>query len=385
MSTPHTRPETVGASSLATAEGHVAGKLVAHATAGDRLQSLDAFRGLTMAWLLGATAFLRALAAVAGLGWLDYQLRHSEWEGLRYYDLVWPSFMLMVGMAIPFSFARRSHVQSRGEMMRDAWKRAIILFLLGSIRESIGKGVPQWIELSSALQPIAVAYLVTSYLAGRAVKLQIATGAGILVVYALLLAFVPAPGIAAGTYEKGKNLVSAIDLAVLGRHHPGGWGTVLSALPTITNTIVGLLLGQVLLSARPARAKLKIIAATAAGCLALGYALSPMIPIIMKLWTTTYALVTIGWACLLFLVFYWIVDVRGWRRWAFPLVVIGVNALAAYLLPTFMPIGRIVGVFTKPLADGAGSFGPVLTTGAVLLGGWLLLWWMYRRKIFLRP
>jgi predicted acyltransferase len=385
MSTEQTRPETVGASSLATGDDPGTRKLAINATAGDRLQSLDAFRGFTMSWLLGGNAFFLAIAAWGGIEWLNYQLKHSQWEGLRYYDLVWPSFMLMVGMAIPFSFARRSQMQSRGGMIRDAWKRAIILFLLGSVRESIGKGVPQWIELSSALQPIAVAYLVTSYLAGRAVKLQVAIGAGILVVYALLLAFVPAPGIAAGTYEKGKNLVSAIDLAVLGRHHPGGWGTVLSTLPTITNTIVGLLLGQVLLSARPQGVKLKIIAATAAGCLAAGYALSPVIPIIMKVWTTTYALVTIGWACLLFLVFYWIVDVRGWRGWAFPLVVIGVNALAAYLLPTFMPIGRIVGVFTKPLAEGAGSFGPVITTGAVFLGGWLLLWWLYRRKIFLRP
>ena len=134
-----------------------------------------------------------------------------------------------------------------------------------------------------------------------------------------------------------------------------------------------------LLSARPPRTNLKIIAATGAGCLALGYALSAVIPIIMKLWTTTYALVTIGWSCLLFLAFYWIIDVRGWRRWSFPLVVIGVNALAAYLLPTFMPIGRIIGVFTKPLAEGAGKFGPVIATGAVFLAGWLLLWWLYRR------
>jgi predicted acyltransferase len=349
----------------------------------ERLASLDAFRGFTMAWLLGANAFFLAIAAWTGFEPLAYQLRHSAWEGLRYHDLIWPSFMLMVGMAIPFSFARRSRVQSRGEMMRDAWKRAAVLFLLGSIRESVGKGVPQLIELSSALQPIAVAYLVTSYLAGRSVRLQIAVGAGILVGYALLLAFVPAPGLAAGSYEKGKNLVTAVDVAVLGRTHPGGWGTVLSTIPTIANTIVGLLLGQILLSDRAQRTKLKIIAATGAGGLALGFALSPIVPVIMKLWTTTYALTSLGWSCLLFLVFYWIIDVQGWRRWSFPLVIIGVNALAAYLLPTFMPIGRIVGVFTKPLAARAGDFGPVLTTGAVFAAGWLLLLWLYRRKIFL--
>jgi predicted acyltransferase len=385
MNPPETDSATGRTNSRATGESRVAGQPAPAARSADRLQSLDAFRGFTMSWLLGANAFFLAVAAWGGIDGLAYQLRHSAWEGLRYYDLVWPSFMLMVGMAIPFSFARRSLVQSRGEMMRGAWKRAIILFLLGSLRESIGKGEPQWIELSSALQPIAVAYLVTSYLAGRTVKLQVSVAAGILVVYTLVLHFVPAPGIAAGTYEKGRNLVAAVDLAVLGRHHPGGWGTVLSTLPTIPNTIVGLLLGQMLLAGRPAATNLKVIAATGTGLLALGYALSPVIPIIMRLWTTTYALVTIGWSCLLFLAFYWIVDVQGWRRWAFPLVVIGVNALAAYLLPTFMPLGRIVGVFTKPLAEGAGTFGPVITSGAVLLCGWLLLWWLYRRKIFLRP
>jgi predicted acyltransferase len=348
-----------------------------------RLVSLDAFRGLTMAWLLGATAVGRALAAWSGFKILDYQLRHSEWEGLRYYDLVWPSFMLMVGMAIPFSFARRSLVQSRGAIMRGVWKRAIVLFLLGSLRESLGRGVPQWIELSSALQPIAVAYLVTSYLAGRSIRLQIGAATGILAGYALLLALVPAPGLAAGTYENGKNLVTAVDLVVLGRAHPAGWGTVLSTIPTIANTIVGLLLGQVLLSGRPPQDKLRVVAVTGLACLALGYALSPWIPIIMKLWTSTYALVSIGWSCLLFLGFYWIIDVKGWRRWAFPLVVVGVNALAAYLLPNFIPLGKITGVFVKPIAEHVGSFGPVLVTATTFTAGWLLLWWLYRRKIFL--
>ena len=135
-----------------------------------RLLSLDAFRGFTMFWLLGGKHFVVALATLTGVEAVRYQFAHSDWEGLRYYDLIWPSFMLMVGMAVPFSFARRSVTQTRPELMRDVWKRAAILFLLGSLRESLSSGAPVLIELSSALQPIALAYLVSSYFAGRGVR-----------------------------------------------------------------------------------------------------------------------------------------------------------------------------------------------------------------------
>jgi heparan-alpha-glucosaminide N-acetyltransferase len=193
------------------------------------------------------------------------------------------------------------------------------------------------------------------------------------------------PTIDAGTYEKNKNLVTAFDELVLGRAHKDGWGTLLSIIPTIASTIVGLLFGQVLMSGKPAGAKLRIFVLTGVGCLAAGFALSPVVPIIMKLWTTSYALVVTGWASLFFAVFYWVIDVRGWRGWTFPLVVIGVNALAAYLLNTIIPISRITGTFTKPLVPALGAFGPVLTSGAVFLVGWLILLWLYRRKIYLRP
>ncbi|MDP3071770.1 MAG: hypothetical protein Q8N18_15875 [Opitutaceae bacterium] len=350
-----------------------------------RLHSLDAFRGFTMFWLMGGKALVVALSALAGLEFVRYQLSHSAWEGVRYYDLVWPSFMLMVGVSIPFSFAMRSRTQTRGQLMRDAWKRAAVLFLLGSLRESLSDGVPRLVELSSALQPIALAYLVASYLATRPLKLQIGVAAGILLGYALLLAFVRTPTIHAGTYEINKNLVTAFDEQVLGRSHRDGWGTLLSAIPSVATTVVGLLFGQVLMSGTAPKAKLKVFVLTGLGCLVAGFAISPVVPVIMKLWTTSYALVATGWACVFFSLFYWVIDLRGWRSWAFPFVVIGVNALAAYLLNTIIPISRIVGTFTKPLVPALGIFGPVLSSGAVFFAGWLILLWLYRRKIYLRP
>jgi len=354
--------------------------------AGGRLASLDAFRGFTMFWLMGGRGFLVALAALGApiTNFISYQLTHSAWEGVRYYDVIWPSFMLMVGASIPFSFARRSQTQSRAQIMRRVVCRGLVLFLLGSLRESIHAGVPRWIELSSALQPIAVAYVVASLLAGRSVRLQVSLGVAILAGYALLLALVPAAGIPAGNYEPNRNVVTAVDQMVIGRAHPEGWGTALSTLPTISTTILGLLFGQWLMSGHPPRVIARRMGIAALGCLAAGWALSPVVPVIMKLWTTSYGLISAGWAALLFLVFYWLVDIRGMRRWATPLVVIGTNAIAAYLGPTIVPVSRIAGIFTKPVVPALGAWGPLFAAGVVLLVNWSVLYWMYRRKIFLK-
>lgn len=351
------------------------------AAARERLVSLDAFRGFTMFWLLGGKALVVALAGVAGLGFVPYQLSHSEWEGVRYYDLIWPSFMLMVGVAVPFSVSRRALQQSRAERWRAAWTRAAILFLLGSLRESVSEGVPRLIELSSALQPIAVAYLVAFHLAECSRRVQAGVAAGLLAGYAALLAWVPAPGIPAGTYEINRNVVTWFDQAVIGRAHRDGWGTVLSTLPTLSTTLLGLLLGHMLRgTATPAR-KAVTIALTGAGCLLAGFALSPLVPVIMKLWTVSYGLITAGWSCLLFAGFFWVIDVRGWRRWTFPLVVIGAHALVAYVLPTVVPLRRIVAIFTAPVAPLAGPLAPVVTPAAVVLAGWLVLHWLHRHRI----
>lgn len=350
-------------------------------TAGQRLVSLDAFRGFTMFWLIGGHSFLMAIAGL-GLGALSNFLRdeldHTPWVGLRYYDLVWPSFMLMAGVSIPFSFARERN-------MARVWRRAMVLFLLGSLRTSMSTGTPQLIELSSALQPIAVAYLAASYLAVRSMRTQIATASLILAGYAVLLAFVPAPGIPAGSYERNHNLVTAVDLAVIGRALPEGWGTLLTTIPTISTTILGLLLGELLMAGKAPHYNAIIIGLAGLGCLLAGLALSPFIPVIMKLWTASYGLMSTGWACLLFLAFYWTIDVLGNRGWTLPLVVIGVNALAAYLGPSILHVHRITNPFVKPIAAQVGVFGPVISTGAVLLMNWLALFWMYHRKIFLRP
>jgi len=333
---------------------------------------------------------LQALGHNRVIDTLVYQLNHSTWEGLRFYDCIWPSFMLMVGVSVSFSYAKRSLTQTWSQMLAHAMKRVAVLFLLGSLRESAHLGAPYWVEISSALQPIAIAYFVAFLLAGRSARIQAAASGLILAGYALLLAFVPAPGIGAGSYKLNANLVYAVDIALLGKTHPvnqseilEGWGTVLSTIPTIATTLFGLLLGGLLRSSQAARWKAKVIAVSGIGGLVLGYALSFFIPVIMKMWTVSYGVLTASYACLMFLIFYWIVDVRGYRRWAFPFVVIGVNALAAYLMDTVTRLHPLVSVLSKNIATSLGSLGPLFGSSVFLALEWLILYWMFRHRIFL--
>jgi predicted acyltransferase len=351
-----------------------------------RLSSLDAFRGWTMFWIVGGSALvagLQALNANPVINGLVYELNHSDWQGLRFYDLIWPSFMLMTGMSLPFSYAKRSLTQTHRQILMRVLRRFLVLFLLGSLRESIHFNHPYLVELSSALQPIAVAYLAAFLIVRRSWRFQAAVGAGILVFYALLLAFVPAPGVPAGSYDRSANLVLWTDLVTVGRVLPEHWGTVICTLPTISTTIVGMLLGELLMTNRSTASKMKTIGLVGLSGVVLGWALNPVIPIVMKIWTTSYGLASAGFACLMFLVFYWLVDVRGYRKLAFPFLVIGMNAVAIYMSESIIPWSKIVAIFTDPLAGTLGSFTPLFHAIAVLTVEWLVLYWMYKRKIFL--
>jgi predicted acyltransferase len=356
-----------------------------------RLVSLDVFRGFIMFWIVGGGAIALGLQALGHSWFTDtviYQLNHSAWEGLRFYDCIWPSFMLMVGVSIPFSYAKRSLTQTHQQMLFHAVRRFAILMLLGGMRESVSLGSPRLIELSSALQPIAVASLVAFLLVRKSWKFQAIVGASILVGYLLLLALVPVPGVGSVSYQQGANLVYAVDKALL-PHRTGeavfleGWGTILSTIPCIATTILGLLFGRLLKSQLTPQRKMMIIGTTGLCGLVIGYATSLFVPVVMKMWTTSYGILSASWSCLMFLFFYWLVDVLGYRKWAFVFVVIGMNALAVYLCNTVTRLHEIVGIFTRGPAAAMGPVGPLFAALAFFAVEWSILHWMYKRKLFL--
>lgn len=134
-------------------------------------------------------------------------------------------------------------------------------------------------------------------------------------------------------------------------------GTVLSTIPTISTTIPGLLVGKLLIGAGSTKSKLKVIGGTGVLLPALGYGIAPFVPVVMKMWTISYGLMSAGWTCLMFLAFFWIIDVHGYRRWAFPFIVIGMNSIFIYMLTSLIPLNQMVDVFTKGIVLELGQFG----------------------------
>ena len=364
-------------------------------TGAERLLSLDTFRGFTMFWIVGGGMLAEGIYALghnAVTSAMIRQLNHSPWFGLRFYDCIWPSFMLMVGVSIPLSMAARSRSQTYAQQMAHGFLRAVIIFLLGSVRESISLGSPFLIELSSALQPIAIAYFIGFLVARRSWRFQAALAAAILAAYACVIAFVPAPGVPAGSYVLNHNLVHSVDIAVLGQYHwdiwpyrDEGWGTVLVVIPAIATTLIGLLIGELLMISRSLSYKAKVIAAMGVGLLALGFGISPWIPIEMKMWTTSYGLASAGVACLEFLFFLWIVDIVRLRKWTIVFVPFGRNAIFIYMLTSLISIKAGTDVFTGPLAAHLGKCADLFQAAAALVVEWLILFWMMRRKIYVRP
>ena len=360
----------------------------------ERLASLDAFRGFVMLWIIGGVGLMEGLAALGHnriINSIAYELSHSPWQGLRFYDCIWPSFMLMVGVSVPLSFAKRSLTQSyREQLIHAAW-RAVILFLLGSLRESVLVGSPYLIELSSALQPIAIAYFVAVLVVRKSWKFQASLAVGILIAYALVLAFIGAPGIPAGSYQYNHNLVHWVDIRLLGHTHwdrwpfaSEGWGTVLSTIPTISTTLFGLLIGELLLTQRSKKAKAQFIGIMGLALLVAGYLTSFFIPVVMKMWTTSYGLMSAGCACLMFFCFFWVMDVRQHRKWAFPLVIIGMNAIFIYMFSSLIHLDPIVDVFTREIQGVSPNSVLLFQQVAVLAIEWLILYWMYKRKVFIK-
>jgi predicted acyltransferase len=360
----------------------------------ERLASLDAFRGFVMLWIIGGEGLMAGLAALGHNRVVEavvYELNHTPWQGLRFYDCIWPSFMLMVGVSVPLSFEKRSLTQTYHQQLAHAAKRAIVLFLLGSLRESVLIGSPYLLELSSALQPIAIAYFVAVLVVRKSWRFQALLGATILAAYALLLAFVPAPGISAGSYQYNYNLVHWVDIRLLGQAHwdrwpyaSEGWGTVLSTIPTISTTLLGLLIGELLMSPRSKATMAKLIGGIGLLCIAIGWGISPVVPVVMKMWTTSYGLMSAGWACLMLLFFYWLIDIRGHRKWAFPLTVIGMNAIFIYMFTSLIHLDPIVSVFTRPMVKLWPNSGLLFQQVAILAVEWVILFRMYKRKIFVK-
>ena len=385
-----------------------------------RLVSLDVFRGFVMVLMLGEVMrlFDVARAFPHSLLWrvIAFNTQHVEWQGCSLHDLIQPAFSFLVGAALPFSIAsRKMKGQTFGPMLGHAIRRALLLIFLGFFIRSL-HSTQTYFTFEDTLTQIGLGYVFLFLLGFTRVRTQLVTLVLILICFWAAFVLYPAPGpqfdyarvgvppdwhhLYTGFlshWNKNSNLSWAFDVWFLNlfpREQPfifneGGWST-LSFIPTLGTMIMGLLAGEWLKAKGSKEQKLRGLLIAGAGLVLLGLVCqwAGICPIVKRVWTSSYTLYSGGLVVLILAGFYALLDWKGWRRWAFPLIVVGMNSIAIYLMSWTMEsfvsgaldrhFGTAISVIAGP------TFQPVLHGFLVMLIFWLILYWMYRRKIFLR-
>ncbi len=352
-------------------------------TAQHRYLALDAYRGFIMLILVSGGFGLAELAKrrpeFAGIAG---QFDHMPWEWISFWDLIQPAFMFMVGVAMPFALARRMEQgATHRQLFWHVVVRSLRLILVSQILISIGEHRMEF-QLINVLAQIGLTYFLCYLIMQLRFRWQAIIACFLLVGYwALFVAF---PGTEGPFLSKTTNIGAVIDKFVFGHPNADDWTTINFVTSTVT-TLFGVWTGQMLQNRRSHRSTMQILAVAAVVCLALGWVIHPWNPIIKRICTTSFTLYSAGWVLLMLLVFYWVVEVKGYRKWTFPLVVIGANSIFIYSVHQVLQgwLDRAIGVFTLRCTF-AGDFAPVLQSCAVLLTMWYLCYWLYQRKIFLK-
>ncbi len=371
---------------------------------GKRVVSLDALRGFNFIWILGGDGAMWALDQMSTgkttifgrVGhFLGLQLTHVSWEGLRFYDFIFPLFIFITGVAIVLSLPRLVEREGRRAAHLRVLRRALLLYVLGLIYyQGLRDGFDE-IRYVGVLQRIAICYLFASLMfLNFNLRGLIAAFVALLVGYWALMTFVPVPGVGAGNFGPDKNLANWIDAHYL----PGRlWDTsrdpegLLSMLPAIGTCLLGVFAGLTLRDVRlsPQQKSLALVGAGIVLVLA-GHLWALQFPIIKAIWTSSFVLVVGGYSAILLGIFHQVIDVWGYQKWATPLIWIGANAILLYFINSiagFQPLAlRLVGGDVSDFFDGVVTNG----TGAFvsnLVGLALVLWlarYLYKRQIFLR-
>jgi predicted acyltransferase len=376
----------------------------AAAPAARRVASLDALRGFTIFWILGGDALAWALkemssdkpGALSAAGrFVGTQLQHVDWEGFRFYDLIFPMFIFVTGVSIVFSLSTMVEREGRPAAHARVLRRSALLFVLGLLY--YGGVSTNWpdIRLLGVLQRIALCYLFASLLfLNFRPRGLIATFVTLLVGYWALMTFVPVPGIGAGQFAPGANLADWIDEQYLpGRKWNPPWDPegMLSTLPAIATCLLGVFAGLLLKrSELTPRQKSLWLAGAGIVLVAAGFLWSLQFPIIKSIWTSSFVLVAGGFSLLLLGAFYQVIDNWGQRSWSSIFMWLGANAITLYFVYGFVDfqqvarrfVGGDVGDFLDAnLTPGAANFVAVAVSLALVVA---IAHFLYRRKIFLR-
>ncbi len=387
---------------------------------GERLLSIDALRGFDMFWIIGGHWLVHALLKLTAGGVppsIEAQMRHASWEGFTAWDLIMPLFLFVVGAVMPFSFGRRIEAGERkSRTYRRVVRRVLLLWVLGMIAQGnlLEFDLSKLKIYTNTLQCIAVGYLVAAVLLIHARRwIQALVTAGFLLGYWALMKLVPFDGHPAGTMEPGVSLAHTIDVAVLGQfvYSDRGYAWILPSMNYAATVLLGVFAGHLLRD--PGSPWRKILGLVARGLvfLALGWIIAGgpasvwdaqgltepawaaslcdwlwqiRFPMNKHLVTSSMVLWAAGWSYLLLALFYLVLDIWRLRAWAFPFIVIGSNAIVAYMLTHPHYLSKTVDAYIAGLTRLAGAYGYLIPPIAQLAAVWLILYFLYRHKVFVR-
>ena len=359
-----------------------------------RLLSIDALRGFDMFFIMGFASLVVAVCSLfpdGADGWLARQMSHPDWNGLTHHDTIFPLFLFIAGMTFPFSLANsREKGLSDKRIFLKVLCRGLILIALGFVYNYIFRLKLSTFRFYSVLGRIGLAWMLAAWLymvCGQKARAIIA--AAILVGYNLLL-LIPAPDCpGASSLSLEGNLVGYIDRLLLPNHlfyrdvgfDPEG---LLSTLPAVVTAMLGQFTGEFVKDSDAKHKTLRMLVA-AAVLLAAGLVWSIWFPINKKLWTSSFVLVMGAYSVALFAVFYWIIEVKGWKKWAFFFQVIGLNSITIYMLQRIVPFSEVNRFFLGGVAELCPEpVGRVIFAVGYLCISWLLLWFLYKKKVFLK-
>jgi predicted acyltransferase len=364
-------------------------------TAPTRLFSLDALRGFDMFWIMGGEEIFHTLAKATGSpfwGSIANQFTHPDWNGFHLYDLIFPLFLFMAGVSTPFSVGRELEKgKSRQQLTIRVIKRAAILILLGLVVNNGLKIMPiSEIRFASVLGRIGIAYMFANiiYLYSKE-RMQMVWFAFFIIGYWLLLKFTSAPGFPHGDLTMQGNFASYMDRMILpgrlylGIHDPEG---LFSTIPAISTGLLGILTGSLLKKTgiRQIR-KVTIMAVTGVVFLIIAQIWNLDFPINKNLWSSSFVMQVGGISLLLMALFYYIIDVLGYKKWAFFFKIIGMNSILIYISGHFIKWQYTANGFFGWIGQLVGDpYNIVVMAVCFIMVKWLFLYYLYQKKTFLR-
>ena len=360
----------------------------------ERLVSLDTLRGFDMFLIVGGGAMLGAYCNgnVNGITQaIAKQMNHATWEGFAFWDIIMPLFMFVVGAAMPFSFAKRIGLgHGRTKLFIHVAKRVIILWVLGMmVQGNLLKYDPGQLQIySNTLQAIAAGYLIASVLIlNFSIIVQVIVTVGGLVGYWAVMRFVPFAGQGAGVMEPGNNIARYIEQMCAGQFfvETSTYTWFFSSITFGATVMLGVFAGFLLKNNKLSKyGKFFSLVGMGIVLTAGGMVWGIWLPIIKHIWTSSFVLYAGGLSYLMLAAFYLVIDVWGFKKWAFGFVVIGSNAIAAYMMAELFDFRHVGNIFVSGLEKFTGNWYELIQAAAAFVVLWLILFWMYRKKSFVK-